>query len=151
MGFKKFDQGISGSRLQEWKEREARELLRREMTSRWQESKRILEILRTTGSVSEITHGVDGWYHGVRSYPATSHNLEQVRFWTPINWLGSRFPEVEERFGRAFFEEATVELNGTPLVRATVIILRRSLGERGVSDTGWSTCRRRRFYTMIRS
>ena len=44
MSYKDFEQGIPGSGLQKWKEREARERLRREMTSRWQESERILGI-----------------------------------------------------------------------------------------------------------
>lgn len=121
MSYKDFERGIPSSRLQEWKEREARELLRRDMTIRWQESERILVILRSTGSVADTTEGVEAWYHGVRDYPPPHSNPEQATSWTPSSWFGSRFPEIKERFGRAFFEEPVVGLNGSPLIRASVI------------------------------
>ena len=121
MSYKNFEQGIPSSRLQAWKEQEARELLRREMTSRWQQSERILGILRSTRSVTDSTEGVEAWYNGVRDYTVPHANPEQAPSWTPCSWFGSLFPEIQERFGRAFFEETVVGLNGSPLVRASVI------------------------------
>jgi len=121
MSYKNFEQGIPSSRLQAWKEKEARELLRREMTSRWQESERILGILRSTASVTDTTEGVEAWFNGVRDYHLHHANSEQAVSWTPGSWFGSRFPEVAERFGRAFFEETVVGMNGGPVIRASVI------------------------------
>ena len=121
MSYKDFEQGIPGSSLQKWKEREARELLRREMTSRWQESERILGILRSTGSVTDSTEGVEAWFNEVRSYTGPLANPEQAPSWTPSSWFGSRFPEIQERFGRAFFEETVVGPHGSPVIRGCVI------------------------------
>ena len=121
MSYKDFEQGIPGRGFQKWKEREARELLRREMTSRWQESERILRILRSTGSVPDTTEGVEAWYHGVRDYPLNHAPPEQAPAWTPSSWFCSRFPDITERFGRAFFEETVVGLHGSPVIRACVI------------------------------
>ena len=121
MSYQDFERGIPGSRLREWKEREERELLRQKMTSRWQESERILGILRAAGSVPEIPEGVEAWFNGVKDYPQSGIPAEQAGSWTPSSWFGSRFPEITERFGRAFFEETVVGLHGSPVVRAAVM------------------------------
>lgn len=121
MSYKDFERGIPGSSLQEWKAREERELLRQRMTSRWKESERILGILRSAGSVPEIAEGVEAWFNGVKSYPPSSSTPEQAGFWTPSSWFGSKFPEVQERFGQAFFEETAVGLLGRTVIRASVI------------------------------
>ena len=121
MSYKDFEQGIPSSRLQEWKEQEARELLRQEMTSRWQESERILGILRSTGSVTDSTEAVEAWFNGVKKYPQAGAIPEQIGFWTPSTWFGSRFPEITVRFGRAFFEETVAAFNGKSVVKPSVI------------------------------
>jgi hypothetical protein len=55
MGFKEFDQGIPGSRLEKWRQQEANEQLSREMQARWKESERIQGILRLAGSSPKAT------------------------------------------------------------------------------------------------
>lgn len=121
MSYKDFERGISGTGLQKWKQREANELLRQEMMSLWHESERILGILRSTGSVALQAENIETWFNGVKDYPRHHTTLEQVPSSRPSDWFRSKFPEVTDRFGRAFFEETVLELEGRTMIRASVI------------------------------
>ena len=116
MGFREFDQGISSTRLQEWKRREAVEHLQDELAQRWLESERIQGILRTAGQSSpgELPELVSHWFQRVRGYAPVMlrHSSGNPVRWTPNSWFAALFPDEKKRYGDAFYEEETLNING---------------------------------------
>ena len=85
------------------------------MLARWQESERILSILRPIKPVpDEITlEAMERWYAEAEKYPSplnkepfVSDNLCPPRIDTPSDWFRSRFPRQVKIFGPAFVEES---------------------------------------------
>jgi hypothetical protein len=82
MGFREFDQGIPSSRLQKWKQQQAREQFQDELALRWLESERIQGILRTSGAsiTEDLPDLVTHWFNRVRGHPPMRHHAS---LWTP--------------------------------------------------------------------
>ena len=120
MGFREFDQGIPSSRLQKWKQQQAREQFQNELALRWLESERIQGILRTSGAsiTEDLPDLVTHWFNRVRGHPPMHHHAS---LWTPNSWFAALFPEERSRYGDAFFEEVTVNLHGRPVKVPSVL------------------------------
>ena len=121
MGYREFEQGVPSNRLQEWKHQEARAQLAQEMTFRWRESERVLGILRSAGSVGDSHEGIELWFAEVKKIPSPEKRSVESPMWTPNLWLGTRFPDVLERFGAPFLEEEIASHPRGSLIRPTVL------------------------------
>lgn len=121
MGYREFEKGDPVNRLEQWKRQEARERTVREMTSRWRESERVLGILRSVGSVSDSSEGVESWFEEVKHVPLPENPTFDSPAWTANQWFSARFPEVRERFGAPFFEELTHAPAASSLICPTVL------------------------------
>ena len=106
MGFREIDQGIPSSSREAWKKREAQEWLRQQLASRWKESERLQGILRSAGAITMAPEALEIWADKVRPHLKQQAD-EAAPQWTPNSWFHSKFPDVAERFGNAFFEETS--------------------------------------------
>ncbi|MFZ4776924.1 MAG: hypothetical protein ACOYM3_16265 [Terrimicrobiaceae bacterium] len=118
MSFKEFDRGIPSLQLnaQHQQQPKTQSLeLRDQIAERWQESERILGILRTIKpepqSISD--ESMLRWFNNVKQQdffltdPSDQYSPYARRIESPNLWFHLRFPEQAKRYGNAFLEETT--------------------------------------------
>lgn len=121
MSYLDFERGITSEQIRHMRQIENAAALRQDMMERWRESERILRILRSIGSTSDEIKGMDDWFCGIKAYGSPSNSEREPRLRTPNGWFASRFQEEDIAFGSAFFEEFATSLQGSELIRPTVI------------------------------
>lgn len=121
MGYKEFLNGLTAEQIKHQRQQTEASDLRSAMLACWKESERILGILRSAGSVPATTEGVEAWFIGIKDSAQKRTVSEHVQSWTPSSWFSSKFPDVKEWFGDAFFEETVVGIQGRPVIRPTIV------------------------------
>ena len=121
MSYRDFERGITSRQLRHIREQEQAERLRHEMIIRWQESERILSVLRSIRAVPETSTGIEDWFGRVKVHPHIPTRFDESFLRTPSGWFSAMFPDQTLSFGTAFFEETARGISGSMVIRPSVI------------------------------
>ena len=102
MSFRDFCNGRTAESLRYERELRDASRLEAEMQGRWQESERILGILRQQSAGSLEPLNIESWYQRVRGFVGAA---EKEKPHTANEWFAQRFPKEVYRYGAPFFSE----------------------------------------------